>query len=560
MLLRPRSVIASLAAVVTVLASSSTAAAAQQPTDSTSSFVTVSGTVYDSLNARPLSGALVQLATTDLHGRVLSTRTDLVGSFSIPDVRPGEYLVGFSHPFLDSLGLERPPVELRVNASDPIQLSLAVPSPITVRSRLCPTAGPSDSTGLMLGFLRDADTGLHLDSGRVVLEWTEIRVTKDEKGITPVRRSTTARATSVGWYALCGVPTAGPMAAQAEVAHHTSGHIDIRVPPRGVLHRDFSVPLDVAAAAVARPDSDTVGVERSTTNAAPLRRGSARLAGMVRDRNGKPLSGARLLLWGTDATTNAADDGTFALDKLPAGTQTLEARQIGYAAGRVVVDLANHRTDSVTVTLDKVADVLSEVTVYGKESITSRRLAGFRQRMRAGFGHFVTRADIEKRAPLRLTDLIRGIPGVAVERSGTFDYKVVSSIRRNLCHDAVVYVDGHRLIKPSSGGSRGSTTTPTSAPAPRAGQAPGAPREGTTAPASNDGPRSQVAGGQVSDSDFAPINDLVWLDDVVGVEVYSSGIFAPAEFGGSDTCPRVIVWTSPDAAALTRAGDDGDGR
>ena len=52
------------------------------------------------------------------------------------------------------------------------------------------------------------------------------------------------------------------------------------------------------------------------------------------------------------------------------------------------------------------------------------------------------------------------------------------------------------------------------------------------------------------DNDFVSINDLVWLDYVVGIEVYSTGIDAPAEFHSASDCPVVVVWTSPDARAL----------
>lgn len=475
---------------------------AQQSTDSSTALVTVSGTVYDSLSARPLSGALVQLTASNLQGLVYSDRTDQRGGFRIPAVQPGEYIIGFTHPFLDSLGLDVPPMKLKVGGRLP-QLSLAIPTPRAVRSQLCPATQPADSSGLLLGFLRDADTGSLLDSGTVVLEWTEVTVSADGKEIHATRRSASAHATRTGWYSFCGVPTAGPIAARAMVADRSSGHIDVRVSPDGVRHRDFLIPPHGAVVAVVDTGSKATGDT--------LRSGRARLAVTVRGKDGKPLSGSRLSVEGSGVTGTTDDDGRFTLTGLPAGTRTLEVRHIGYAPVRAPVDLASDRTASTTITLDKIADVLSEVTVYGDASIASRRLVGFRQRMRLGFGHFITRADIEKRAPLRLTDVIHGIPGVAVQHSGAFDYRVVSSRPGSRCDGAVVYVDGHQFIRASS--------------------------------------------GQMSDNDFVSINDLVLLDNVVGVEIYSSGVSTPAEFRGRDNCPRVIIWTSPDAAALAHAND-----
>lgn len=498
----------SLVLLLMLVASAAPPVAAQQAVDSPSSTAVVTGTVYDSLSGRPLAGALVQLTTSDRRGRVSSSRTNLLGSFSIADVKPGEYIIGFTHPFLDSLGLEVPPMIVQVDGESSLPLSLAIPTPLAIRARLCPDTSPADSSGLMLGFLRDADTGRHLDSGTVILEWTEVRVSKDTKSIVPVRRSATAPVNRSGWYALCGVPTAGPLAAHAESGENRSGFIDVRVPARGVLHRDFDLPLGTAAVAVVQADSDTVTTRARRSGTATVRRGSARIAGSVRDRNGKPLGGARVMVWGTDVATNARDDGSFLLDGLPAGTQTLEARQIGYAARRVVVDLSSQRTDSVTVMLDKVADVLGEVTVYGEPSALSKKLEGFRQRMRAGWGHFITRADIQRRQPIRFTNMLIGIPGISVQPVGAFGYQLAPSVRSTHCTVTIV-VDGHPLPRFLTG-------------------------------------------------DYDDLNSWIWLDQVVGIEVYPHGTGAPAEYGGWGFCPVVLVWTSPDADVLDRA--DGGGR
>ncbi len=539
-----------IATLVALLASPETRVAAQQETQDSSTLGTVAGTVYDSLSGRPLGGATVRLAASDLHGGVLSATTDSVGNFLIGGVQPGTYLIGFTHPFLDSLGFDVPPLRLRVDGSAP-QLSLSIPTQRTVRSQICPVAQPTDSSGLMLGFLRDADTGAHLDGGTVVLEWTEVTVSADGKEIHPARRSASAQATRAGWYAICGVPTAGPVAAHATIAGSSSGIIDVRVPPGGVRHRDFLIPPQGAVLAVV----DTSGGASTDT----LQRGHARLTVNVRGKDGRPLPGSRLTIERSGVTGTTDDDGRLTLTGLPAGTRTLEVRHIGYSPVYAVVDLTSDRTASTTVTLDKVAEVLSEVKVYGVGSSASRRLAGFRQRMHAGFGHFITRADIERRAPLRFTDLLRGVPGVVVERSGSFDYTVAPSNPGSICAAAVVYLDGHRVMRAFGKGDADASSTAMVQVDTSSGS-------GNGTPASAGSPDAQdltgtqrmfVSGGHMTDSDFFPINDLVWLDDIVGVEVYSSGLFAPAEFSGADDCPRIIIWTSPDAAALARTKNDG---
>lgn len=404
--------------------------------------VTVFGTVYDSLDGRPLEGANVQMGSTSLRGRVLRASTDSHGRFRIDRVRPGEYLVGFTHPLLDSLGLEVPTRALSVGEqARELEFALAIPSTLSIRSQLCPATTPADSSGLMLGFLRDADTYARLDSGTVVLEWTEVIVGGDQ--IRAERKLASARATSAGWYAICGLSTAGPISAHAEWGGDASGYIDVRVPPRGMLHRDFTVPHGKAAVLVAAGDTgeaaDSTGIIPS-----PIRRGSSTLSGVVRDARGEALGGAQVMVWGSGITTMTRDDGRFAITGLPAGTQTVESRYVGFAPTRTIVDLASGRNVATTITMSERADVLDEVTVYGAERQLANVLAGFDQRRKLGFGRFITRADIEKRRPLRFTDLLRETPGLRIVSTGGIDYTIIAthgSMSGSACRPTV-FIDG----------------------------------------------------------------------------------------------------------------------
>lgn len=404
--------------------------------------VTVFGTVYDSLNARPLDGADVQIASGDHLGGVSHVRTDSHGRFRIDRVRPGEYIVGFTHPFLDSLGLEVPPRTLLLDEQTAqLQLALAIPTTLSIRSQLCPATTPIDSSGLMLGFLRDADTDAPLDSGAVLLEWTELIVGPD--GIHSEHKSATTRASGAGWYAICGLSTAGPIAAHAEWGDGASGYIEVRLPPRGMLHRDFRIPRGRAAILIAAADTgeaaDSTGI-----SPAPLRRGSSILSGVVRDDRGNPLSGAQVMVWGSGVTTSTRDDGRFIVGRLPAGTQTVETRHLGFAPTRVAVDLASGKNVAVTITMSERADVLDAVQVYGVERELASVLAGFDQRRKLGFGRFITRADIEKQRPIRFTDLLRQTPGLKIVSTGGLDYEIVAahgSIAGGVCRP-LVFING----------------------------------------------------------------------------------------------------------------------
>src|SRR5688500_20042187 len=95
-------------------------ASAQIAAAQASQGVTVSGIVYDSLARAPLAGASVQLVTDKVTTFMRSADTDSLGRFTLTDVPPGVYKLGFLHPLLDSIGVDGPLREVRV-ATQPVR-------------------------------------------------------------------------------------------------------------------------------------------------------------------------------------------------------------------------------------------------------------------------------------------------------------------------------------------------------------------------------------------------------------------------------------------------------
>jgi hypothetical protein len=122
-------------------------------------------------------------------------------------------------------------------------------------------------------------------------------------------------------------------------------------------------------------------------------------------------------------------------------------RYVGYAPEAVTVDLVSRVTRSVTVTLDRHADVLGEVTIYGNPSERRHDLTGFLQRSKSGFGHFLTRADIEQRHPFDFTDLFDMIPGFQVVTDTSGFRKIISKRGDNISGpcEPTFYINGMRL-------------------------------------------------------------------------------------------------------------------
>lgn len=233
--MRPQSTLlaaAVLAGVLLPLPLPPVAAQGAAPSDSVAALVT--GTVYDSSSNAPLAGALVQIIPRAATASAYSGFTDSSGTYRIPGVRSGRYLIGFMHPRLDSLGLGAPAHVVDIAGDSLHHINLAVPSGVTIRAQLCPAAAPGDSTGLALGFVRDADSGAPLPGAAVVVIWSELVI--DRRGIRSERRELPAKANEQGWYAICGLPTDGSISARAELAQRASGFVELDVPPRGMLH------------------------------------------------------------------------------------------------------------------------------------------------------------------------------------------------------------------------------------------------------------------------------------------------------------------------------------
>jgi hypothetical protein len=406
------------------------------------------------------------------------------------------------HPTLDSLGLTVQPHTIDVSSDAQVYVTLAIPSAHTIRQLLCtgtqPRTQPSDSTGLLIGFIRDADSGAPLAGATTVVTWSELVV---DKGIHTERREVPIKSSDAGWYALCGAPAGEPITARAEFGKDASGIIEVNVPPGGILHRDFYIPRGAAAVAVSDSGENAGGRnDRDGKASAPaqlrIRRGSARLSGVVRDTQGQPLHGAQLMVWGSDVTGSTGDDGTFSLADLPSGTQSLEVRYVGYAPTRIAVDLVSNRTSSVDVTLSARADVLDQVTVYGKAPRRRLNYTGFLERRKAaGSGHFITRADIVAMRPIDLTDILRRVPGLKLVPTSYFDYTILSS--------------------------RGATLDPS----------------GTCQPL------LFVDGARLTDD--TGLNGMIRPGDIAAIEVYAGMAGAPPQYSGGD-CGSILIWTGPD--------------
>jgi outer membrane receptor for ferrienterochelin and colicin len=120
-------------------------------------------------------------------------------------------------------------------------------------------------------------------------------------------------------------------------------------------------------------------------------------------------------------------------------------RRMGFAPATAEVRIRAGRTDSLVFSLTALATTIAGVLVEDEAEARSRRiLAGFWERRERGFGHFLTRDDIEKRDAHDFADLTRMVPSVNIAlRNGRKTIRFRSTGARD-CPPQYV-VDGMRI-------------------------------------------------------------------------------------------------------------------
>lgn len=218
--------------------------------------------------------------------------------------------------------------------------------------------------------------------------------------------------------------------------------------------------------------------------------GTTSIAGVVTDVRGRPLDDAEVRLLLGDSISDIAhtnDSGRFVVRGVPLASSRLQARRIGYAVREVALNLPFDSTRTVRIALDPLPATLAGVDVVERNGDVTGWLRDFDERRRTNsFGRFFTRDDIARRSARHLSDLLRSIPGVSfiAVREGYL-------IRMRGCRLApIVWIDGLR-----------------------------APR--------------------------AELDEVMNLNDVAGLEVYTSVAGVPAKFMDRSNagCGTIVIWT-----------------
>jgi hypothetical protein len=350
----------------------------------------ISGTVFDSLSRKPLTGAVVQLSGADSATAQLwyTAKSDSTGKFRLTDLRPGKYLAGFFHPTLDSLGVEMRGNLVEIRSGEQT-IPMGGPTASTLMRTLCPDS--LRASGLVVGHVRDQETDDAIVGALVLATWG--RAIQVDRHFQLETESRSVRTGTNGWFVECGVPVDGSASILAARGSDTTGAIDLQFGADSVVRMDLFVASNTRGAA-------------------------ARLTGRIIDEHGVPLPG-RVRLNGDTREVVASADGVFSMEGLPSGTRSLDFRAIGYEPMTVAVRLSNEKTVVRDVTLRRHV-VLPTVTTLASQ--IAERLSLFEQHKRRSAGGFFLKPDSLAGYPAAVRDLrqyVGGLPGVTITKDGS---------------------------------------------------------------------------------------------------------------------------------------------
>jgi hypothetical protein len=447
------------------------------------------GTIEETMRPRTVRGAVITLARVEPDPLVsYGAKPDSRGHYRLDSLPAGRYMIQLSHETLDSLGLALPVSEVNIVAGETAEVPFSLPSRSAMGDAVCRGLTLARETGAVFGRVVDADNEQPLANADVAISWKELSVDRKTLRSTAEQHDGWVRTGPRGEYRICNVPLGSWVLIQLQYAGRAGNAVRLSVSgEEAVVVRNLSLSVG-AAPTLAMLDSVGATVrgldsEPSPDDSAPELQltGSAVVSGVVRTDGGRPLADVELRVVNSRPFTRTDELGRFTLSGLPAGTQLLAVRRIGYLVGDVAVELRADRTTRQDVVLRRVVS-LDSIRVVARRS----RFADFEYRRKnSPVGRFITAGEIARQHPSEL--------GILVQRLGGFNIVGVGPM-------AQVYSNSARVGRPSC----------------------------------------KEANVVIDGVDQAPVN-FVSPNEVAAIEVYPEAAGAPGQYRAE--CGLIVIWT-----------------
>src|SRR6478672_3994123 len=422
---------------------------AQETSVATTGVGRVHGTIRETMRPRSVRDASITLARLDPEPSVsFGAKPDAKGHYQIDSLPAGRYMSQLSHQVLDSLELALPAEEVFVIAGKTLEVPFNLPSGAALREAVCRGLTVRRETGAVFGRVVDADDEHPLANADVAISWTELAFDRRTLRANAEEHDGWVRTGPRGEYRICNVPTGSWVLIQLQYGGHAGNAVRVSVSgDEAVVVRNLSMSV---AGAPTLATLDSVGAtvrgldsEPTADDTVPqlLLTGDAAVSGIVRGAEGQPLADVEIRVVNARPTTRTDAVGHYSLSGLPAGTQLLAVRRIGYLIGDVAVELRTGRMVQQDVVLRRVVS-LDSLNVVAKRH---KSFADFEYRRRNNpMGRFVTAAEIERYHPFEMGIFIQRLGGFRIDGVGPEARVYSTSARagRPNCKEANVVIDG----------------------------------------------------------------------------------------------------------------------
>lgn len=307
---------------------------------------------------------------------MLEVGTDSAGAFVLNGVLPGAYIATVRTASLDSVrAATRVPLELTTSLSG---LKFKTITASRVVALLCPANRPSASgRGAVFGQLR-GDASAFSGEARVTIEW-------NTDGTDALQWITT-RANPDGSFRACGVPSDRSITLRASTSRAAAEAVTVSVAPST---RFASALLTL----------DTARVASAVFMGTVVLEGSAM----------QPVPDAEVLLPELSRSVHTNAEGRFRLSDLPADSQHVVVRKLGFTPVDARLSLEAHATIDRRVVLGRVS-VIDSVIIRADPIRADMR--DFSDNKARGIGYFITREMLEKDRGHDLSQVLRTVNGV----------------------------------------------------------------------------------------------------------------------------------------------------
>ena len=409
----------------------------------------IQGTIKEAGRPRGVKGASVVVARLDPDPPLaFGARPDEEGRYHFDSLPAGRYMIQLTHQALDSLELSLPASEVFITGGQTVVMPFTLPTSLALRDAVCRGLTLGKGTGAVTGHVLNADTDQPLANADVAISWTDLSFDRKALRTSTEQHDNWVRTGPRGEYRICNVPIGSWLLLQLQYGGRAGNAVRVAVSgEEAVVVRDLSLSvaeaptlaaLDSAGATVRNVDREPSPDD--TASSGLFLTGTAAVSGVVLGEGGRPLGDVEIRVVNARPVTRTDAAGRFTLNNLPAGTQLLSVRRIGYLVGDVAVELRPNRTVSQHILLRRVVS-LDSIRVVGRRS----RYADFEYRRRnSPVGRFLTANDLAKQHITELAPAIQKVGGFTVVGFGpnTQVYSTAAKMGRPNCKEVNVVIDG----------------------------------------------------------------------------------------------------------------------